>query len=159
MRSGAIAIVQAIEQVRLEEHRHGDAAAFDEDAGAAARAQQPRSSSATSTPSVAVVVDADDRRAAEVRSPARVSDRAQTYSVSAESSLKTRVLVASRRVGSRTTRSGFGPVDEPRRQLRIVGRDRAGADDDGVAERAHAVQVARCSLRRSRTAIRRRASR
>ena len=28
-----------------------------------------------------------------------------------------------------------------RRQLRIVGRDRAGADDHGVAQRAHAVQV------------------
>jgi len=31
--------------------------------------------------------------------------------------------------------------DVARGQLRIVGRDRSSADDDGVAERAHAMQV------------------
>src|SRR6185436_11374569 len=34
------------------------------------------------------------------------------------------------------------PADVPRGQLRIVGRNRAGADHDRVAKRAHAVQVA-----------------
>ena len=80
--------LQPIEQVGFEEHRHRDAAAFDEDAAAAARAQDAQH--AADVDAVRSLVQT--RRSSRGRrgvSPARASDVAQTYSVSAESSLKT----------------------------------------------------------------------
>ena len=79
--------VQAIEQVRFEKHRHSDAAAFDEDAAAAARTQHAQQ--LADVDAVRPLVERDDRRAADVRLAAGTSDLAQTYRVTAESSLNT----------------------------------------------------------------------
>ena len=74
-------------------------------------------------------------------SPAPASDRAQTYSVSARVVVEDAIVVGEppRRIEDDAQRAR--PAHVPRRELRIVGRDRAGADDDRVAQRAHAVQV------------------
>ena len=69
--------VQPIEQFRLQEHRDGDAAAFDEQTGAAARSQQ-RDHLGDRYAGIVVVADANHgrKRRNALRSP-RASDRAQ----------------------------------------------------------------------------------
>ena len=74
-------------------------------------------------------------------SPGATSERAQMYSVGTTGSVNTRNVGISRRLGSNTTRSGFGPGTWRVVSWGSFGCHGAGADDDRVAQGPHAVNV------------------
>ena len=74
-------------------------------------------------------------------SPGDTRDCAQMYNVGTSRSVKSLKVGVSRRPGSNNDAERVRSGHVARGELRIVGRHGPGADDDRVAQRAHAVQV------------------
>ena len=70
-----------------------------------------------------------------------MSVRVHAYTVGASASSKTRYSLRQAPAGVEDDAQRVGACHVARGELRVVGRDRAGADDHDIAERAHAVQV------------------
>lgn len=130
--------LQAIEQVRIEEARYRRAATFDEQAQQAVFGESAHDLRQLESP--VTRRHEDHLRLPVVWRAAGVIGRDQQRPGSPVAEDPGRSRQAASRVEHDADRTG--PGNESRRQPRIVGGDRARADDHGVVQSAQPVQVA-----------------